>query len=142
CLPVYRFCHSLERKTTGCEGGICSNLSLDKTFVLIFLQCWGAPDLHSAMKRTEDMVIGLSGIQHLEDDSREVSRAVWPEHHSKRKQGSPKLTSLNTILHPPLKRSQGVLLLCSWNSPGRNTGGIFLTPGIDPHLLQCRQIVY
>ena len=61
------------------------------------------------MKRTEDMVIGLSGIQHFEDDSREVSRAVWPEHHSKRKQGSPKLTSLNTILHPPLKRSQGVL---------------------------------
>lgn len=41
-------------------------------------------------------MIGLSGIQHLEDDSREVSRAVWPEHHSKRKQGSPKLTSLNT----------------------------------------------
>ncbi|XP_017905387.1 PREDICTED: PFOXic isoform X1 [Capra hircus] len=107
CVCRNRFCHSLERKTTGCEGGICSNLSLDKTFVLIFLQCWGAPDLHSAMKRTEDMVIGLSGIQHLEDDSREVSRAVWPEHHSKRKQGSPKLTSLNTILHPPLKRSQG-----------------------------------
>ncbi|KAM7248653.1 hypothetical protein CapIbe_000692 [Capra ibex] len=73
---VYRFCHSLERKTTGCEGGICSNLSLDKTFVLIFLQCWGAPDLHSAMKRTEDTVIGLSGIQHLEGDSREGPAAA------------------------------------------------------------------
>ena len=29
------------------------------------------------MKRTEDMVIGLSGIQHLEDDSRDW--AAWEE---------------------------------------------------------------
>ena len=41
-------------------------------------------------------------------------------------------------------------LLCPWNSPGRNTGvgchallqGIFLTQGLNPGLLHCRQILY
>ena len=41
-------------------------------------------------------------------------------------------------------------LLCSWNSPGKNTGvcshsflqGIFLTQGLDPGLLHFRQILY
>lgn len=50
--------------------------------------------------------MGLFGIQHLENDSREVSRAVWSDHHSKREQGSPKLTSVNTLLYPPLKISK------------------------------------
>ena len=41
-------------------------------------------------------------------------------------------------------------LLCPWNSPGKNTGvsshsllqRIFLTQGLNPGLLHCRQIVY
>ena len=41
-------------------------------------------------------------------------------------------------------------LLCSWDSPGRNTGvgchflllGIFPTRGSNPSLLHCRQILY
>ena len=41
-------------------------------------------------------------------------------------------------------------LLRPWNSPGKNTGvgchfllqGIFLTQGLNPGLLYCRQIVY
>ena len=41
-------------------------------------------------------------------------------------------------------------LLCPWNSPGKNTGvgyhfllqGIFLTQGLYPSLLHCRQIPY
>ena len=41
-------------------------------------------------------------------------------------------------------------LLCPWNSPGKNTGvgchfllqGIFLTQGLNPDLLHCRQILY
>lgn len=32
-LLVYIIYHSLGRKTTGCKGGTCSNLSPDKTFV-------------------------------------------------------------------------------------------------------------
>ena len=43
-----------------------------------------------------------------------------------------------------------IRLLCSWNSPGKNTGegshsllqGIFLTQGLNPGLLNCRQILY
>ena len=43
-----------------------------------------------------------------------------------------------------------VRLLCPWDFPGKNTGvgchfllqGIFLTQGWDPHLLQCRWILY
>ena len=39
-------------------------------------------------------------------------------------------------------------LLCSWDSPGKNTGvgshslfqGIFLTQGLNPGLLHCRQM--
>ena len=42
------------------------------------------------------------------------------------------------------------LMVCPWNSPGKNTGvrghslfqGIFLTQGLNPHLLHCRQILY
>ena len=42
------------------------------------------------------------------------------------------------------------LLLCLWNSPGRNTRvgshsllqGIFLTQGLNPCVLHCRQILY
>ena len=41
-------------------------------------------------------------------------------------------------------------LLCPWNSPGKNTGvgchallqRIFLTQGLNPGLLHCRQILY
>ena len=41
-------------------------------------------------------------------------------------------------------------LLCPWNSPGKNTAvdshsllqGIFLTQGLNPGLLHCRQILY
>ena len=41
-------------------------------------------------------------------------------------------------------------LLCPWDSPGKNTGlgcysllqGIFLTQGLNPGLLHCRQILY
>ena len=41
-------------------------------------------------------------------------------------------------------------LLCPWNSPGKNTGvgchsflqGIFLTQGLNPGILHCRQILY
>ena len=40
--------------------------------------------------------------------------------------------------------------LCPWNSPGKNTGvgsqpalqWIFLTQGLNPSLLHCRQILY
>ena len=45
---------------------------------------------------------------------------------------------------------QPARLLCSWNSPGKNTGvgchfllqGIFLTQGLNPCLLHCRHILY
>ena len=41
-------------------------------------------------------------------------------------------------------------LLCPWSSPGKNTGvgshsflqGIFLTQGLNPGLLCCKQILY
>ena len=41
-------------------------------------------------------------------------------------------------------------LLCSWNSPGQNTGvgshsllqGIFPAQGLNPGVLYCRQILY
>ena len=41
-------------------------------------------------------------------------------------------------------------LLCTWNSPGKNTGvgchsllqGIFLTQGSNPGLMHCRQTLY
>ena len=44
----------------------------------------------------------------------------------------------------------GPRILCSWNSPGKNTGvgchfplqGIHLTQGLNPGLLNCRQILY
>ena len=46
--------------------------------------------------------------------------------------------------------SQLTRLLCPWDSPGKNTGmgshsllqGIFLTQGLNPHHLLCRQILY
>ena len=42
------------------------------------------------------------------------------------------------------------MLLCPWNSPGKNTGvgshsllqGIFPTWGLNPSLLHCKQILY
>ena len=42
------------------------------------------------------------------------------------------------------------MLLCPWNSPGKSSGvgshfllqGIFLTQGLNPGLLHCRQILY
>ena len=45
---------------------------------------------------------------------------------------------------------QPARLLCPWNSPVKNTGvscyslllGIFLTQGLNPGLLHCRQILY
>ena len=43
---------------------------------------------------------------------------------------------------------QPAMLLCPWNSPGKNTGchflfqGIFLTQGLNPHLRHCRWILY
>ena len=45
---------------------------------------------------------------------------------------------------------QPTRLLCPWDSPGKNTGvsshyllqGIFLTQGLNPGLLRCRQILY
>ena len=47
-------------------------------------------------------------------------------------------------------RLQPTRLLCSWNSPGQNTGvgchslpqGIFLTQGSNPGILPCRQFLY
>ena len=47
-------------------------------------------------------------------------------------------------------RLQSASLLCSWNSPGKNTGvgghslfqGIFATQGLNPGLPHCRQIRY
>ena len=47
-------------------------------------------------------------------------------------------------------RGRSTRFLCPWNSPGKNTGvgrnslhqGIFLTLGLNPGLLQCRQILY
>ena len=43
-----------------------------------------------------------------------------------------------------------IRLLCPWNSPGQNTGvgchallqGIFLTQGLNPHVLLCSWILY
>lgn len=67
---------------------------------------------------------GLFGIQHLEDDPKEVSRVACSDHHSKREQGSPKLISVNTLLHPPLKISQSSLLVfshCSQHTAGQAT---------------------
>lgn len=61
------------------------------------------------------------GIQHPEDDSREVSRKIWPDHRSKRVQGSLKLISVNTLFHPPLKISPYSLVVFSHCS--RHTAG-------------------
>lgn len=77
-------------------------------------------DLDSEIKAKEDRVMGLFGIQHLENDSREGSRAFWSDHYSKREQGSPKLTSVNTLLYPPLKIAQSSLIVfsrCSQYTP-------------------------
>ena len=55
---------------------------------------------------------------------------------------------------PPSSRAEGLLPAGTgwkpWNSPGQNTGvvslsllqGIFLTQGLNPGLLHCRQILY
>ena len=58
-----------------------------------------------------------------------------------------KLSESHSVLSDSL-RSHG--LYNSWNSPGQNTGvgslsllqGIFPTQGLNPGLLQCRQILY
>ena len=50
----------------------------------------------------------------------------------------------------PVDCSPPTRLLCPWDSPGRNTGvgccvlfqGIFLTQGLNPVFLHCRQILY
>ena len=50
----------------------------------------------------------------------------------------------------PTPRTVAHQLLCPWNSPGKNIGvgcpallqGIFLTQGLNPGLLHCRQILY
>ena len=49
-----------------------------------------------------------------------------------------------------LRGPEPARLLCPWNSPGKNTGAgchfllheIFLTQGLNPRLLPCRQILY
>jgi len=50
----------------------------------------------------------------------------------------------------PMDCMQPTRLLCPWDTPGKNTGvgchfllqGIFLTKGLNPGLLHCRQILY
>ena len=52
-----------------------------------------------------------------------------------------------TLLQP---HGLSTRLLCPWDSPGNDTGvgchvllqGIFLTQGLNPHLLYCRGILY
>ena len=61
------------------------------------------------------------------------------------------------LLAPSVQYSHSVMsdsvaprFLCPWNSPGKNTGvgchsllqGIFLTQGLNPGLLHCRQTLY
>ena len=69
---------------------------------------------------------------------------------------SGRILSLLSVSHSVLSNSlqphglQPPRLLCPWDSPGKNTGvgchfllqGIFLTQGLNPGLLQCRQILY
>ena len=55
-----------------------------------------------------------------------------------------------TLRDPMNCNSPGPRLLCPWNSPGKNTGNgchfllqwIFLTQGLNPGLLHCRQTLY
>ena len=59
-----------------------------------------------------------------------------------------KVTVVSDSLRP--RGLQPIRLLCPRNSPGKNTAvgsysllqGIFLTQGLNPHLLHCRQILY
>ena len=56
--------------------------------------------------------------------------------------------SYSTLCDP--RTVQSTRLLCPWDSPGKNTGvgynvflqGIFLTQGLNPSLLHCRQVLY
>ena len=62
----------------------------------------------------------------------------------------------NCVSHSAVSNSlrphglQPARAFCPWNSPGKNTGvcshfllqGIFPTPGRDPNLWHCRQILY
>ena len=49
-----------------------------------------------------------------------------------------------------LEAELSVMLLCPWNSPGKNTNvdsrcllqGIFPNHGLNPSLLHCQQILY
>ena len=58
------------------------------------------------------------------------------------------LKSCPTLFQP--HGLQPARLLCSWNFPERNTGvgyhfllhGVFLTQGLNPRLLHCRQTLY
>ena len=55
-----------------------------------------------------------------------------------------------SVSHSVVSDSFVTRLLCPWNSPGKNTGagchslllGIFLTQGLNPHLLHCRQTLH
>ena len=56
--------------------------------------------------------------------------------------------NLRKFKWPP--RTVAARILCPWNSPGKNTGmgchallqGIFLTQGLKPGILHCRQVHY
>ena len=58
----------------------------------------------------------------------------------------------HSVMSDPLQAHElyPTRLLCPWGSPGKNTRlgsqsllqGIFLTQGVNPGLLRCRQILY
>ena len=77
--------------------------------------------------------------------SLEMPRLCWCSH---RKWESDCHSVVSNSLWP--QRLQPARLLCPWNCSGKNTGvschsllqGIFLTQGLNPGLLHCRQILY
>ena len=68
--------------------------------------------------------------------------------HQLRYQGSPEVKVKVSQLCPIFCKPMDCSLLCSWNSPGKNTGvgsrsllqGIFPTQELNPGLPHCRQI--
>ena len=60
------------------------------------------------------------------------------------------IRKVESISHSVMSNSLDTRLLCSWDSPGKNTGvgyhellqGIFLTQGLNLGLPHCRQIFY
>ena len=60
------------------------------------------------------------------------------------------IRKVESISHSVMSNSLDTRLLCSWDSPGKNTGvgyhellqGIFLTQGLNLGLPHCRQILY